>query len=239
MKKTEKRRRPIIRFAALFILVLFALLGSALLRHPDTPLPSRWNVFEPLVVSAPITPITAWKLDWASSDPKLCMQIMQRAGRLSEMEDLAVDENCGVTGRVTLRGVGQSTLDPLETSCATALRMAMWEHHGIQPAARNLLGSNVKTIRHIGSYNCRMIVGTQRFSTHSTADAIDIAGFDLVDGTRIRLLRDWGDDDAKARFLREVRNASCDWFAITLGPDYNAAHADHFHLQNEGRGTCR
>lgn len=239
MQDSEKRRRPFARFAALFLLVIFALLGSALLRHPETPLPERWNVFKPLAVTDPITPITAWKLDWASSDPKLCKQIMQGAGRISEMDDLLVNENCGVTGRVTLRGVGQSALDPLETSCATALRMAMWEHHGIQPAARDLLGSHVRVIRHIGSYNCRKIAGTDRFSTHSTADAIDISGFDLVDGTRIRLLRDWDNDDAKALFLREVRDSSCAWFGTTLGPDYNAAHADHFHLQNKGWGTCR
>ena len=239
MQEPKKRRRPVKRFAALFLLVLVILLGSALLRHPDTPLPERWNVFKPLAVTDPITPITTWKLDWATSDPKLCVQIMQGAARISEMEDLIVDDDCGIVERVTLRRVGQARLDPLETTCATALRMAMWEHHGIQPAARDLLGSNVKVIRHIGSYNCRMIAGTERFSTHSTADAIDIVGFDLVDGTRIRLLKDWDNDNAKAQFLREVRDSSCEWFRTTLGPDYNAAHADHFHLQNKGWGTCR
>ena len=76
-------------------------------------------------------------------------------------------------------------------------------------------------------------------STHATASAIDISGFDLTDGTRIRLLKDWDESDAKAQFLRDVRDTPCDWFGTTLGPDYNAAHADHFHLQNWGWGTCR
>ncbi|WP_293450383.1 extensin family protein [Planktotalea sp.] len=61
----------------------------------------------------------------------------------------------------------------------------------------------------------------------------------MTDGTRVRLLKDWDDDDPKAQFLRRVRDASCYWFGTTLGPDYNAAHADHFHLQNRGWGTCR
>lgn len=239
MQDFEKRRSPVRRIAALFILVFLAFAGSALLRHPDTPLPPRWNVFEPLVVSDPITPITSWKLDWATSDPQMCRDIVQAAGGVSVMKDLVVDHNCGITGRVTLRRVGNAALDPLETSCATALRMAMWEEHGIQPIARDFFGSEVRTIRHIGSYNCRRIAGTDRMSTHSTADAIDISGFDLVDGTRIRLLKDWEGDDAKAQFLRAVRDTSCDWFGTSLGPDYNRAHADHFHLQNRGWGTCR
>jgi len=235
----DKRRSPLKRIAALFILVAGVLIGSALLRHPDTPLPPRWNVFEPLAVSDPIIPLTTWKLDWAASDPKLCTHVMQDAGRITGMDDLEVDDNCRIVGRVTLRRVGQTSIGPIETACATALRTAMWEEHGIQPAAQDLFGAKVKTIRHVGSYNCRRIFGTQRWSTHSTASAIDITGFDLTDGTRIRLLKDWGGDDEKAQFLREVRDTSCAWFGTTLGPDYNAAHADHFHLQNEGWGTCR
>lgn len=219
--------------------MIAALVGSALLRHPNTPLPERWNVFEPLKVRDPITPLTTWKLDWAASDPALCTQIMQDAGRISVMDDLVKDRNCGIKGRVALRSVGQSTIDPLETACGTALRLAMWEHHGIQPVARDMFGADVRQIRHVGSYNCRRIAGTDRMSTHSTGEAIDIIGFDLTDGTRIRLLKDWDDDGPKAQFLREVRDTSCDWFGTTLGPQYNAAHADHFHLQNRGWGTCR
>lgn len=235
----EKRRSPLKRNAALFLLVAVVLIGSALLRHPDTPLPDRWNVFEPLSVSDPITPLTHWKLDWATSDPKLCKEIMQSAGRITEMDDLEVDGACGIVGRVTLRRVGVSYIGPIETACATALRISMWEEHGIQPIAQDLFNAQVSRIRHVGSFNCRRISGTERMSTHATASAIDISGFDLTDGTRIRLLKDWDEDDAKAQFLHDVRDTSCDWFGTTLGPDYNAAHADHFHLQNRGWGTCR
>jgi len=235
----QKRRSPVKKVAALFLLVAVVLLGSALMRHPDTPLPDRWNVFEPLAVKDPITPLTAWKLDWATSDPKLCKQVMQDVGRITEMDDLEVDGNCGIVGRVQLRRVGDADIGPIETACATALRTAMWEEHGVQPISLDLFNAKVSRIRHVGSYNCRRISGTSRMSTHATASAIDVTGFDLTDGTRIRLLKDWDDDVLKAQFLREVRDTSCDWFGTTLGPDYNAAHADHFHLQNKGWGTCR
>lgn len=196
-------------------------------------------MFEPLSVADPITPLTQWKLDWATGDPQLCQAVLGDAGRFSGMDDLEVSETCGIEGRVTLRSLGAARLDALETSCATALRLAMWEHHGVQPIARDLFGADVAVIRHVGSYNCRKISGTARSSTHARAAAIDVTGFDLSDGTTIRLIRDWQNDDIKARFLRAVRDRSCDWFGTSLGPDYNAAHADHFHLQNRGWGTCR
>ena len=77
-------------------------------------------------------------------------------------------------------------------------------------------------------------------STHATADAIDITGFTLEDGRKITLLEGWDSEDpAVSGFLRDVRDSACDWFRVTLGPDYNALHADHFHLQNTGWGACR
>lgn len=235
----HKRRKPFIRFAALFCMTAAVLIGSALIRYPDTPLPPRWNVFEPLVVTDPVTPLTSWKLDWAISDPKLCLSVLETSAELTALDDLTVSETCGISGRLRLSAVGASSIAPLETACATALRLAMWEHHGVQPAALEILGQDVRRLRHIGSYNCRPISGTTRWSTHSTADAIDITGFDLADGSRITLINDWTGSSPKAEFLWAVRNAACTWFGTTLGPDYNAAHADHFHLQNKGWGTCR
>ena len=70
---------------------------------------------------------------------------------------------------------------------------------------------------------------------------IDIAGFVLEDGRRISVLRDWNDDEEERRFLRVVRDGACGVFATVLSPDYNAAHADHFHFDQAARwsGVCR
>ena len=240
MALNHKRRGFFGRLAALVILILMIVLGTGLLRHPQSPLPAQWNVFEPLDVAAPVTPLTRWKLDWAVQDRALCLQVLERAATVSVMEDLDAGPHCGIAPRVALSAVGGARLDTVETTCATALRLAMWERHGVQPAARDLLGDEVSIIRHIGSYNCRAIRGsTTRWSTHATADAIDISGFDLAGGDSVRLIRDWTGENAKAQFLRRVRGASCTWFGTTLGPDYNRLHADHFHLQVRGRGLCR
>jgi hypothetical protein len=76
-------------------------------------------------------------------------------------------------------------------------------------------------------------------SQHSYARAIDIAGFVLMDGRRITVARDWQGDGEKAGFLREVRDGACGLFSTTLSPDYNPAHRDHLHLDEQPRGGWR
>jgi hypothetical protein len=126
----------------------------------------------------------------------------------------------------------------LVTSCPVAAALALFEREVLQPAADRHFGSKVTSIEHAGSYSCRRIYGRAqgRFSEHATADAIDIIGFRLADGTRISVLRDWRMDGPKRAFLRDARDGACSLFATVLSPDYNAAHADHLHLDQAVRG---
>ncbi len=129
------------------------------------------------------------------------------------------------------------------TSCAVAAAYAYWMQHGVQPAAREILGAPVTRIEHLGTYSCRRLYGreTGRWSEHATGNAIDIAAFVLEDGRRISLLADWEGEGDEAAFLRRSRDAACDAFGTVLSPDYNEAHADHFHLDQQERmwGVCR
>ncbi len=242
--KKVKRSLALIRgLAAFFVVGLLGFGGYQLVMHPDTPLPQQWNPARPLAVSDPVTPLTTWKLNRAVADTTTCLAAIDGFASLQVMTDLEDSGQCGIAGRVDLRGVGQSRLVPFETRCAIALRMAMWERHGLQPAARDIMGTALSRVEHFGSYSCRTMRttagGTSRMSTHATADAIDISGFGFADGRRISLLRDWDGADADAAFLRAARDSACDWFRLTLSPDYNALHADHFHLQSTGWGLCR
>jgi hypothetical protein len=120
-----------------------------------------------------------------------------------------------------------------------AAALALWEWHVVQPAALRHFGVKAASVEHFGSYSCRRIYGRSEgaWSEHSTANAVDIAGFRLADGRRISVLDDWKDEGAKGRFLQEVRDGACDLFATTLSPDYNAAHRDHLHLDQAQRGA--
>lgn len=69
------------------------------------------------------------------------------------------------------------------------------------------------------------------FSEHGFANALDVVGFTLENGDRISVLTDWMPAGAaEGRFLRFAHGAACTGFTTVLGPEANAAHADHFHL---------
>ncbi|WP_171133819.1 MULTISPECIES: extensin family protein [unclassified Ruegeria] len=244
------RRRRILILAASFVFrlaVVAILLGGGgwwLLAHPETPVPAHWNPLRPLSVTAPVTPITKYQLNRALADEAQCRASLSDAGVVFDaMEDLVVDENCGISGRGLLSNLMTSRIAPVETSCTTTLRLTMWEHHVVQPAAREILDTEITRLRHLGSYNCRRMRTAQGensgWSSHARADAIDIIGVDTADGRSLTLLQDWPGDTPESAFLRRIWKGGCSWFRVVLGPDFNRLHADHFHLQGPGWGYCR
>ncbi|MBV1917030.1 MAG: extensin family protein [Sphingomonadaceae bacterium] len=131
-----------------------------------------------------------------------------------------------------------SNLGPV--TCATANTLAAWARYGVDRAARQILGSPLVRIHTMGSYNCRNIAGTNQRSAHATANAIDVSGFELADGRRISVLNDWNSGSvAERRFLRIVHKSACKRFGTVLGPAYNAAHRNHFHLEQKRGSVCR
>lgn len=131
-----------------------------------------------------------------------------------------------------------SQLGPV--SCPLAQSFAGWARFGVDRAARQILGSPLVRIETMGSFNCRNVAGSGRRSAHATADAIDIAAFVLADGRRVSVASGWSDGRPDERqFLRVVHASACKRFGTVLGPQYNAAHRDHFHVEIGGSGFCR
>ena len=136
--------------------------------------------------------------------------------------------------------IGLPNIGPV--TCTVAETFAGWARYGADRAARQILGSPLHSIETMGSFSCRTVAGTGRLSAHATADAIDIGAFVLEDGRRISVLDDWhGGTAAEREFLRVVHQSACKRFGTVLGPDYNAAHENHFHVEKviEGRSYCR
>ena len=243
-EELKNKRRPALLRAAFRVLLVALVFGVWLLFiYDDSPLSDAWNPLVPLNVKDERTSFTKWKLQRALSGSAACLSALETGASAKALPDFEQSEMCHIRPQVVLSRVGSAALDPVNTRCQTALRMAMWERHGIQPAAQRILGAQVRRISHFSSYNCRQMRTTRggsiRMSTHATANSIDISGFVLSDGSSITLKQDWQSEGVKAQFLREVRDSACDWFRLTLGPDYNALHADHFHLQHAGWGLCR
>lgn len=119
-----------------------------------------------------------------------------------------------------------------------------WEA-GLRVAAIYHLDETVTSLVNASSYSCRNIRGgskeaSGRLSRHAKGLALDVSGFKLADGRVIRVIDHWGKDSPEGRFLRAAHKAACRHFPTVLGPRYNAAHRDHFHLAGGGgSGFCR
>lgn len=169
----------------------------------------------------------------------------QQRAAFTPLPDRYFGSGCSALGAVKLATLSSDSaslelanLGPVTCSMATAF--AGWARFGVDRAARQILGSPVARIETFGSYNCRNVAGTNRRSGHASANAIDIGAFVLADGRRISLLEHWnGGSPAERRFLRIVHQSACKRFGTVLGPDYNSAHENHFHLEADGASFCR
>ncbi len=201
------------------------------------------NPWAPLELAHPPGWATGQKLDGLRGDVESCRAVLDRAGVAYQVLEPSGDESCRREDRTVLTEGALTPANP-QMTCLAATGFEMWMRHGVQPAAQEILGSRVARVEHLGTYNCRTIGGGNdgRWSEHAIGNAIDIAAFLLEDGRRISLLGDWDGADEAAAFLREARDAACASFSTVLSPDYNAAHADHFHLDQADRWTgsaCR
>ncbi len=205
-------------------------------------LPPHWNPWAPLDVAETPNWLTSHKLRRSAADPALCGAALA-ASTLSHatLEDNDTGDGCGWQDAVR---VDDARLAPTFTlTCSAALSLVMWERHALQPAAQAHFGQSVARVDHFGSYACRNVRSArgegERRSQHATANAFDVAGFRLRNGRQISLVNHWTAEGPEAAFLREVRDGACRYFRGTLGPDYNAAHRDHFHLDQGPYRICR
>ena len=229
---------------AIVSVALLLLAGAGVLIYmPNSPLPDQWNPTKPLVITDPVSMMTTWKLNRALADGDLCTSALTTGTTFTALPDKVDTAQCGITDHVSLTRIGTAKIKTINTRCQMALRWAMWTTHDLQPKAFEIFNQNISEVRHFSSYNCREMRTSSgsagRISTHATAEAIDIAGFVLDDGTSLDLKADWNGSTQKSTFLRYANRSACDWFRLTLGPNYNALHADHFHLQHTGWGLCR
>ncbi|MEN2785602.1 extensin family protein [Sphingomonas qilianensis] len=198
----------------------------------------------PLDLSQPAGLFTGRKIAALGDDIAACGAQLNRAGVRHTVLPAVRDGQCGYANAVRLSpgGARQVALAPTAVglSCPVAAGLSLWEWDVVQPAARRYFGQRVASLDHYGSYSCRRIYGrnTGDLSEHASANALDVAGFRLEDGTRITVLGDWKDTGDKGKFLRAVRTGACNVFATVLSPDYNAAHRDHLHLDQADRGTA-
>ena len=173
----------------------------------------------------------------SGADAQCLSSLGQLGAQYTPVPDRYVDNGCHILGSVQLASLpaDQSTLAVTNlgpVTCEVSQAFAAWARYGVDRAARQMLGAGLRSIETFGSFACRDVAGSGRRSAHASAAAIDICGFVLEDGRRIVVKDAWHGGSAQERaFLRTVQGSACKRFGTVLGPDYNAAHADHFHLE--------
>ena len=149
------------------------------------------------------------------------------------------DITCDIVGPVTVdspiagvsfRYVTQAEPRPMFMSCylATALHRL----------AQLLEEFDVVEVGHIGTYNCRLISGTDSLSQHGLGLAIDLKWFRRRDGLVFDVEDHWEHgvtenfQAEEARLLYELawQMHTRQVFNIVLTPEFNAAHDNHFHV---------
>jgi hypothetical protein len=174
--------------------------------------------------------LTQTRLKLIDVDGQNCQLALSRADQnFSPSPHLGSGSNCALEDAIQLSHLSAAKIRSENTRCNIAARLYMWERNVVQPVAKRMFGEGVAEVTHFGSYSCRTISGTSHMSEHATANAFDISGFKLKSGKIISVLKDWR-GGTKSEFLHEMRSGLCDYFNLTLSPDYNADHKDHFHV---------
>ena len=232
---TSHRRPPhlalTLAIAIAAALVLAAVSGRALLDR-----------FAPFDLERPPDRFTGLHLYLLRRDPAACFAALDR-GKVDYVPAPVrpIENGCDYEDAAILRHAAVSYGGDLLLRCAALVPLLLWQRSVVEPTAQQAFGEKVAAIRNYGTYSCRNInhAPDERRSQHATANAIDVSGFQLADGTRVSIARDWQDAGAKGRFLHAVRDGACRFFGVVLSPDYNALHRGHFHLDASRWHVCR
>jgi hypothetical protein len=201
------RRRPVLAFARrAFALSAMALLAAC--ASHEAP---------------PTIPI--------SRGDEQCLAELNRLGVQYQVEPQSAStaRSCRVENPVRVYAATIPFSRPTVASCAFVLEFDKFEGEVIRPLAKREFGHDLKTIVHFGAYNCRT-TDKGKESAHAIGMAMDVAGFELTDGTMISVKQAWNKRGKEHDFLHAVASQACRYFNEVLDPDSDRDHVDHIHL---------
>lgn len=224
-------------FSIAFWLIVIAIVGWASWDR----LPPQHNPFAELSIEHPLGLATSLKIAKFDSDPDACFKYLDTSRiEYTQLENDEPAQNCGFYNALTLDRSALPYNATLRMTCPLTAALSVWERQALVIRAQQYFEAPPVKVLTFGSYSCRRMYGRSsgKYSEHATGNAIDIQGIEFADGSRIILKDDWGTDTPEGRFLEDLRNDSCRIFGTVLGPEYNTAHADHFHLDMSQTGVC-
>lgn len=175
------------------------------------------------------------------NDKECLVELKSLSAKFRVQSSFNEGDGCRVENAVRLASVGRLYIDnaPLLT-CSMATQLVKFERDSIQPIAKRFFGSEVKRLKHIGSYNCRSMRQYKGvLSQHAFANALDVSGFEFEDGQSVSVQKDWNAVGPKSQFLKEISSAACDTFRVSVSPDGDANHWNHLHWDTGAYVSCR
>ena len=168
------------------------------------------------------------------------------AKALPPIADMAGERQCGAQSPLEVTGVlANGRTVPVSggvtTDCGMASAMPEWVSD-VDSYLKARENTGIAEVMVGTSYMCRNVNNASdgNLSFHAFADAVDVVGFKLEDGRTVTVEGDWTDAlSPEGRLLRYAHDAACSQFTTVLGPEANALHRDHFHLDLGCHGkTC-
>jgi hypothetical protein len=158
--------------------------------------------------------------------------LKSKSVRFAGLPSKSFDGGCRMIDTIKLMDFGMPTTNLGAMTCPLASSFTDWARYAVAPAAKQYLGSEVVKIETMGTFNCRAVNGSRsgKLSEHAFANAVDVSAFVLRDGRRVSVLNGWRGSSDERAFLRRLHQSACKRFGTVLGPEYNAAHANHFHF---------
>lgn len=219
---------------AMIALLALAASGCSVLQSPESDRADTTRSVR--TTSAPVA---------VTSAAQICLaELGSRRARFTALPDAYYSSGCSAVDSVNLTALPSDDGEIFVTNlspvyCPLANDFAAWAQFGVDRTARQMLGSRLVRIETFGSYSCRNVGSSSRRSAHASAQAIDVAAFVLADGRRITVKDGWSLGGVEKQFLQRIQASACRRFGTVLGPDYNAAHRDHFHLEHGSGNFCR
>ena len=225
------------------VVIAALVLGAVAMNYvvPKQHLP--WRGLDPAAPLGFATKTQLLRLSLSPSSSCMDMASSLETLRSAKAKPHRPNKTCGWTIARDVSAAHDINLAPdaAQMQCPLSIGTALWMRE-VQALSRQYFGQDMVKIHHFGTYSCRRQNGNNsgQWSEHAFANAWDVTGFELSGGALISIQKDWkGEDKTRREFLRAARNKACKIFKVTLSPDFNAAHHDHFHFDMGPSSTCR
>lgn len=197
----------------------------------------------PTTVVAPAPPARPSELSGsiASVQPAVddsdCLARLDKLGVTYRKLPPITNGQCSVPSPIVVSALDGTPVKPEPTlTCGVTEALAKWTP-AVKAAAEAELKDTVKSFAVGGGYECRAMNHGDvdvKLSEHAFANALDVMGFTFGKHQPLPV-HAAQDGTAEAKFLASIRAKACPLFATVLGPGTNAAHANHFHLDDRKR----